>query len=113
VPAVRQKTASASIPFGVTCRPFFSLKGWNTVAQGNALGGEGKQQLILERAQQMVACLDVSCPFRAKPWSKRSIARALPWAALFRPFGALARRKVMHYSFINVSENYFRLPQNS
>ena len=47
----------------------FSLKGWNNVAQGNALGlrRRARQTQSPERAKQLPHVSKLLCPFRATP----------------------------------------------
>ena len=66
---------------------FFSLKGCNISAQGNALGTEGRS--TAEPCRGVTAHMQGSCaPSGLGDFLFRPIPRALPWAELSRPFRA-------------------------
>jgi len=64
-----------------------SLKGSNRTAQGNALGGGQRTNVLALKGRHNRGCANrLWRPFRA--W--QSVApppRALPWAVVLRPFG--------------------------
>ena len=71
----------------ITGQPLFSLKGWDKKAQGIAWVGERTKGPSPERAEQTFRW-HVVPPFQGSHPDNVSSPRALPWAVLFRPFGA-------------------------
>jgi hypothetical protein len=64
----------------------FSLKGWDNIAQGNALGNTIKQLLHPEGVRLLaISEAILSQPFRLD-YQTVMRPRALPWAMLFQPF---------------------------
>jgi hypothetical protein len=64
----------------------FSLKGWNNLAQGNALGMWTKDHMHPERVRLPESAGDLlSQPYRLDDHSVMK-PRALPWAVMCQPF---------------------------
>ena len=74
-----------------TCQK--ALKGRDSLAQGNAPGIQKSLQLEALKGRNIMRwmCLFVS-PFQSFDFSRIQKPRALPWAKLSRPFGALDYR---------------------
>src|SRR5262245_13153016 len=74
--------------FGTTGWTLFSLKGWNKIAQGDALGPSKNKGPSPERGATRAEpgrCYALS---GLRRFTTTFFPRALPWAVLLRPFGA-------------------------
>ncbi len=63
-------------------------KGRNTIAQGNALGRESNTMSVALKGRDSRPAVPECRPFRASAIIPGRFPRALPWAVIFRPFGA-------------------------
>jgi hypothetical protein len=67
------------------------MKGRYRIAQGNALGNRAKKvQALKGRNRMLRRCgeLDQCAALSGLGWSLGLVPRALPWAIIYRPFGA-------------------------